>query len=604
MSNYHKIIAILSLLLIAISLLIAHNSPAAGYELDIYKSTPIGVWICIILSFLGGAAIILHQIFTKSYKNSKFWITGLIILILARVTLLYIPYIRGYELWSGDHISYLGLTKDILLNGHFSSGNFYPITHLFLAQIVLITGIPDIIVVNLSTALISVIFVLSIYLLAGAINFSRGQQLLATVIAGSVMIAGGYNVILSPNGWSILLLPLLFYFYFMQGLMVYRILLVIFLVIYPFFHPLSALIVIISLAIIEITRRILLHSPRQRITNIAPSPKAFSIAAGLMVLVISLSWDLSFQQFEPGIRRIWFEISNGIGTGKMSDLMQSLNQVNVHGVDFYILLVKMYGMDIILILLSGIGIFLLLKRLRRSPAMQEKHGVFPLALVFAFVGLLYIAYLVGVPGTREIAEGQWDRRILSYLELLLPIFSIIVLFNLFRKEKFPKLAFVGIISLVTLVSGLSVVSLYPSPYVIQPNSQITHMDMSEMSWFINRKDINIDCTDIYYSVPRSADGILGVAASENRADQRAENIVPLKNHFGYDTNINLGDQYPEDRYAALTRIDKILYTSVWQNLDRFNQSDFNKLEQDSTVNKVYSNNEDAVYYISSSLKGK
>ncbi|MCL4417461.1 MAG: hypothetical protein M1365_12335, partial [Actinobacteria bacterium] len=232
--RYLKIVvAITSFVLLAIALLIAHESPAIGYELSIYSATPLAFWVCLFLGFTGGIGILIHQIVTNGYRDSYFWLIGLLILILSRITLLCLPYIRGYISWAGDNITHLGLVKDILFGGHFAGDNYYPITHILLSQVITVTGIPDNFVVNLSTTVFSVIFILSMYLLATAILPHRGQQLLVLILTGGVMLGGGYNVLLMPNGWSIFLMPLLFYCYYKRAIISVRILFIILLVLYP-----------------------------------------------------------------------------------------------------------------------------------------------------------------------------------------------------------------------------------------------------------------------------------------------------------------------------------------------------------------------------------
>ena len=67
--------------LITLTLLIIKNSPAKGYELSIYTSTPFLAWIFLIVSATGGISIILHQAFIGD-KKSNWWIIGFLILIL------------------------------------------------------------------------------------------------------------------------------------------------------------------------------------------------------------------------------------------------------------------------------------------------------------------------------------------------------------------------------------------------------------------------------------------------------------------------------------------------------------------------------------------
>ncbi|MHB8104701.1 MAG: hypothetical protein ACYDG5_04085 [Dehalococcoidales bacterium] len=190
MKNLTKVIVILSLISLSASLLLAHNSPATGYELDIYNSTPVLTWVFLSIAMLGGAVIIVQQVVTKGYQSSRTWLLGLIVLVLSRFGWLYVPYIRGYYTWLGDNITHWGYIKDVLNTGHFYTENYYPVTHSLVSQTLLVTDIPIQSATNLSTAFFSVFFIVATYLLATAVMPKRGQQLLATVIAAIVMIGG------------------------------------------------------------------------------------------------------------------------------------------------------------------------------------------------------------------------------------------------------------------------------------------------------------------------------------------------------------------------------------------------------------------------------
>jgi hypothetical protein len=73
--------------------------------------------------------------------------------------------------------------------------------------------------------------------------------------------------------------------------------------------------------------------------------------------------------------------------------------------------------------------------------------------------------------------------------------------------------------------------------------------------------------------------------------------VQFVDHFGYANKTSLGSQYADNKYAAITRFDRVIYSTVWKEVGRFNDSDFEKLEQDFTVNKLYANGETDVYYV-------
>lgn len=589
-----KITAILCFFLLSLALHIASQTPATGYELSIYSATPSLVWFFLFISFIGGISILMHQIATKEYRYSRFWLIGLLILIISRVTLLYLPYIRGYVSWRGDNITHVGLVKDVLDSGHFAADNCYPITHLLLSQVISITGLSEIIVVNLSTTILSVIYLLSMYLLATIVLPSRGQQLMVLVLTGGVMIGGRCNVLLMPNGWSVLLLPFLFYIYFKHRNFPYSVLLVIILILYPFFHPLSSFLVVVSLGVLELSRWLFYRflKPKAKIiSRLLSQPLMIPI---LIELVIFLPWVLSFQQFHYNIQLMWRQITAGIGSDVIGQIDKSLDKVNVYGKDFIFLFIKMYGTTFVFIILALIGILLLWKEIRSGCISSKKYNLFYLSWMFLFYGLFYTYYLFGGPGSTALA----GERILVYAEILTPQFAAFTLYRLFRKFYFNYLSYTSIICLVILVSSLSVVPLFFSPYIIQPNLQITHMDISGIAWFIDKKDRKIECANTLSNPARIMQGIIGYVDASKRSDINRY-IPQIPDHFGYHEYSTLGDQYPQDKYVTIAQIDRMAYLTVWRQVGRFNEVDFERLENDPTVKKLYSNNELNVYYVSS-----
>ena len=165
-----KIATICAFLSVSLALVFAWLSPATGYELDIYSDTPFFTWVFIIASMFAGAGIILHQLFTRTYRQSRLWMLGFGLLIVSRLALLWVPYIRGYLTWDGDNITPWGMLLDVLKTGHFDVQNAYPVVHSFLVQVIQITGMPGGLATNLSTGLFSAFYIISIYLLSTRIT--------------------------------------------------------------------------------------------------------------------------------------------------------------------------------------------------------------------------------------------------------------------------------------------------------------------------------------------------------------------------------------------------------------------------------------------------
>lgn len=593
-----KVLTILCFTLTLFSCIVAYSAPATGYELSIYESTPSIVWISLILSISGGIIILIHQAYTKEYKCSKFWLIGFLLLILNRMCLLYIPYIRGYYSWNGDNISHIGAVKDILLEGHLAN-NSYPITHILLAEILQISGLSIELVTNHTTALFSVIFVISLYLLSSSVFTTKESQILVVASIGGVLF-NAYDVYVMPNGWSLLYLPIFFFFYFKswmnKNILQYTILYVILLILYPFFHPLSATMIMVMLLIIGLTKYLLDIIENKKIDlKLLPN---FQLTSILIELIIILSWTLSFKKYYPNIRILYhtyYSSTTSSSPNVIAGMTNTLNKININGIDLLELIVRVMGDDIIFLILSLVSFIILLKSNTKERRNHE-HLLILIALTF-FFGSMYAAYLFNiVPGI----ESFGSERLTAYLVIFTPISAGFVYKCLLEKRISLKgFNITPLICLIIIISAsiISIFSLYTSPYIMRPTPEVTEMDINGATWLLDYKNLSIGCAGIMSPVFRLADGILGQDSASDRVD--IEDPASIPDHFNYTCKTYLGNSYTEDKYSLITKFDTVIYNTIWKAIGRFNTKDFEKLNFDSTVDKLYSNGETNVYYIHS-----
>lgn len=584
-----KIVAIVCFAFIATSDFIAYTNPAKGYELSIYESTPFIVWLFLILSIIGGVTIIIHQVYTKEYKSSNFWLIGLLILILSRMSLLYVPFIRGYYTWRGDNMSHIGFVKDVLFSGHVASDNFYPITHILLTEIISVSGVPIELIVNHSTALFSIFYVIFIYLLATVVLPKRDAQLLSVAAIGGV-IFNDYEVFLRPNAWSFLMLPLVLFLYFKHSIE-YRMPFIILLILYPFFHPFTSVALVASFIVIGLSQMALgtiyhlKHKKREQLP----------IVPILIISCILLPWLLSFQYFELNIRLLFERLTTGYSPSMVDSMGSRLDKIHVHGFDFVKLFIKWYGDDFIFIVFSLIAGIIIIKRLLFNRFSNPDYitNLVSLFGIFLMAGFLYLAYLFGtIPGLDVIAGERFQR----FLVLFTPVLTGFMIYEISKKAHSTRLISVGIVCIIVLASVISIGSLYHSPYILRPSAGVTQMDMQGMDWFVNYKSIDTGCTHIMSPPYRFADAILGYSKERERSDIERYSLK-IPDHFGYTNHSALGESYTTDKYAAITQLDRVVYVTVWRVVGRFNESDFSRLEVDPTVDKLYENGETEVFYI-------
>jgi len=316
-----KLATICGFLSLGVALMLAWLNPATGYELDIYGSTPLATWLLIGAAMAIGAGVILHQLLTSGYKHSRLWMLGFALLLVARLALLWVPYARGYVTWGGDNITHWGM-------------NSYPVTHSMLAQVIQLTGLPIKTVTNLSTGLFSAFYIILIYLLSTGVTPKPKYQLAAVLLAGLIIVMGGYNVLLMPNGWSILFMPLLFFLYFSKGKgLAFSFPFILVLALFPFFHPLSSLMTGLSFLMI-----LAISVPLWHYLGKKAEPDGIHLNTGrpltpsILQFVMLIPWILSFDQFKPNIRNMWTQITSG-APSQFGNIEDTLAKINMTGWD-------------------------------------------------------------------------------------------------------------------------------------------------------------------------------------------------------------------------------------------------------------------------------
>jgi len=581
-----KITAIACFALLVIALVIAHESPVTGYEINYYASTSRSIWFYLFLSFVGGTVIIIHQIITRDYQNNNIWLLGIIVIVFSKIIYSCISYVMGYKNRMGDIISQGGVISSMLDTGHISDSNFYPVTHILASKIVLVTAIPGGIITNFSTLILVIPFLLSTYLLATDTLSQQGQQVLAIVAATTVSV----SISLLPNGWSMFLLPLFFYLYFQRDIHPYRVILVILLILYPFFHPLSSFFIILSLLVMESSHRIFPSTGKARKISKAVHIHSFNPNLVLLESIIFFTWILNFKQFYANIRSMWHDLLTLGNYPMATEMIKTASKISRTAVDYITLYWDMYGLTTILLLLSLSGIYYFIKQIHAKNSGKENIPFFTTVIIFLGTWCLFLLYLLGFPGLSAIATD----RIIRYANIICAIPVAFGLYELLKGHILLRIVAIILLCLMLIPSILVNRGLlgYNSK---SPSLQVTTMDMAGMVWFIQKKDTNIGCIHVMSPPYRYADAILGNVEAIKRLDIKyAEQFT---DHFAYNEYDELGEHHEHDNYTAITKLDRILYETMWKQVGRYSFSDFNKLEHDPTVDSIYSNCELDVYFI-------
>lgn len=591
-----KLLAIFCFISLTISFILAYLDYTTGYEASFYYSTNPLVWIVLFLCMSISLSVIFHQIYTDQYEKSYLLTIFLIQLILCKSFFLYLPYIRGYlYLWAGDSLSHVGYVIDILTTGHITSTNYYPVTHLLIASVSLLSGLSVESVSRYSTPFLSIIYISFIYFFAKSVLLDKESQLISLII--SCTMFSTYQFSISPNGWSIFYAPLLLSFLLFKNFktLEYQILLVISFILMVFFHILSALILIFLM--LEIIFLDVIFNKTYSSLNTSYFKRFIKhpfLNLSILECVMFSMWILSFKKFNLNLKNIYDALILGAkSTGLIVDISSKLDKIQLNGIDIVFLAIKMYGDTFIYIILAIIALWILFKNKNKF-----NSNLFIVLLFFFSCLVGYLIYLFNIiPGFRYFAA----HRFLMYIVICIPIFTAYI----FKYLKLTKNNFYFTICLflIMIASIISILAVHQSPWITQPNPQITHMQISGMEWYFSYYNSSLGTVYIKILPWRYADQLFGI---DGRINRNIGMYNPLDNylpdHFNYSINETLGNSYDTDKYALISKYDESTYTGVWNTTGRFSIQDFKNLENDRTVCKIYSNYEFDVWYVNHAKK--
>src|SRR5659263_270249 len=160
--------------------------------------------------------------------------------------------LRGYVLYygRGDIASYVGQVKDIITYGY-TNNNIYPISAILISQICQLTNISVIGISKYLPSLFFTIYVLSIYCWSKSLIPDK-KFVLLSLIASTPIFFAGFSTSIFNELLAVLTLPLFFHCLQKSPDIRFKILCIIMLLLYPFFHPMVAIFVFFYLAVIFI----------------------------------------------------------------------------------------------------------------------------------------------------------------------------------------------------------------------------------------------------------------------------------------------------------------------------------------------------------------
>ena len=610
-----KILSIFAFSLLVLSLLIIIVTPTAkNYEINIYNVYPWYFWMFMVLSTFAGTLILLQSYISKLKNN--YWILGFAAILMSNFILLTLPTIRNYIVFGrGDILTHIGWMKNIVLSGSFGT-DMYPNIHVLGTVIHYFSGITLDNISTLVFPVFSIFYILSFYLLYSEILKDKSKVVLAMVFT-SIMVFGTSHTSFAPFNLSFFTIPIFIYLYIKEkssNELNFRILLLIAVPFLLLFHPLTSLMLLVSLIIIEFSGFI--YSKINK--SITDSSGRFSYLLIGIFMAGLIIWKSYLYQIQNGLDTFYSFLVSG-ATPNLSSALLLAHKANI--TDIISSIGFIYGNWMIIILAGLITIYLLMKRnifsinlrkLLKNPRSLLSYRIFEIFSslenyeIYSILGFLFFVIISIFVYIKLPLFGF--TRILEFT-IFFANFLIFTLFYLILKSKrrilnFNKYAKILLISLILFpIIFFSTLNLYLSPLTITPNEQVTTSEINGMETFFSNKNNETRILELGLSQYRFLAYVNGEKADEHGQDIYIANIsnssktAPI-DHFGFNNNTSMGQFYNASVYLVINTLGEESYPVLYPgyaNVWRFTPADFILLNDSDQIMLIYNNGNLKIY---------
>ena len=576
--NSIKILYIFAFISILCALIVIICTPAANsYEISIYSAFPWFFWVFLIFPICIGLASVVQ--FANSQNKSHLWIIGILMILLSNFIVLTLQLSRGYALYgNGDTLSHIGYIKDIFYNGHISIQSYYPVFHVLISMLSSISSISYMNLILCFPAVFSVVYTILIYILAKKL-FNKKFTVMIAVALGSILLLMGYHTYFSVNALTLFIFPLILYLIvsnFKERKASYSLLITIFFIWLVFAHMLVATFMLIILISIPIWKYLYNAKINNKEDSKVPTKEAI-----LLLLISIIVWFSYTSIWGSTIRNIFNWMQGEIAYTPMADLSNVVVKLNFY--EIISLIIKLYGGYILIGIVCVIGLFFVLKKIKK--VSWDEFFVFGLLFfIFPLLILLFFAPASGVDFLRPL-------RFLSVPLCLFGALSIYYISNIKKLKPITKNSIIILVLIIPAVIGIF--NVHTSPFIMQPNQQVTAAEISGMEFYFNEKDPNIKTMGIN-SRYRFSFLIYGYSEGDQRLKKYLDFPELINTYYVGDHFENISTiKYP--RYVVFSKSDQLLYTQVWKT-NRFTNEDFKNIENESYLDYVYSNGDLKVFY--------
>lgn len=574
------------LLLLAV-ITVLRTPPVAGFEPSVYAAYPPWFWGLLLATLLVGQVLILREALAQRADPAS-WRTGFLLAFLVGVILLFLPVIRGYPVYGrADLLTHIGHVNLIQETGGAPFQNIYQNLHQLLLAFAYASGLQVTEVANLVTPVISLLSLVAIYALLDAI-FDR-RRVLLTLPFAVVLFGGSAHLNPSPYPMSFLLIPFVLYLFVraqQTEALAFRLPLTLAVVGTVLYHPMTALFLLVVFCL---HYAVVFRSDEPGSWS---TPTAISRVTATSVIQLSavtfLAWYYNFVGIILRFETVFRRLLNPAGSETELDTYgQTLSEFSPSVVDIARVATFNFGQRAFLLGLGSAFVAVAIWRYVRGNRFET-----PYLLTF-FLGFVTFSAFGALFLFVDLIGGYGRPLMFAQLFAVLSAGTLVAYFY----EQVDREAFVtvGVVFMLACLGALTLATLYHSPMSGDSTNQVTQADMAGSEWYLDNDLQAAPLQEYGISMYRFEHALVNSEAGEVPAGPTSP-----PGRFNYTRHATLGESYDADQYLVIAEHGRQFYPAAYPGYEddwRYQPADFERLETDPTVSRIYTNEEFDIYYV-------
>jgi hypothetical protein len=577
-----KLALVVGVLSLAFGVFRAHREPATSYELSMYAATPLGFWAGAAIALVVAVGVGLSR------HRDRFVRHAVLLGGAATLAIAALPTVRDYYFYGlADSLTHLGWTRAIRTSAMNPFELTYPTGHLYAGSVSELLGTD----VRHAMGLVVVVFVALYFLflvLTVRALIPEWGAVVATALIGFALLpllnVGAVSLMFIPFMLAILFTPfILFLLVLYVGsptaedagrLPVTRLdaMVLVTGLAFLWLHPQAFSDVLVLLGTITVVQY--LYRRRNTKTQIA----AHRWIAGQFAVLsaLFLAWNANHPAARSTVDAITASLLGGGPAGEVvTQRGASLTEI---GASLPELFVKLYLVETVVL---AFALWLVVSNLRSRPASLNTD--LDAWSRYLSVASVLLALYAGVHFFGTVSSYFF--RHLSFGMVIGSVFGAVGVHLAVRGTAHSGRAARIVAAAIVLVAlGLSLATVFPSPYIY---SQSHHVTASQMSGYQAAFEHRADSVEFS-----------GVRGGAERYSEALPSVPTIEGEslFGDAIRAGLGSHVAGDSYFVVTATDKEREIEAYREL-RVTESDLDSLDAQTDLHRVQSNGEFVMYYV-------